>query len=231
MKAEDLILQNDEIGTKDFLEKKEWQGKIIGDIPEYLYEKYKEKIFAYVKRTATNIIDEKERIPLMFYYTDKKGSSVNKDGKWNILDPSEKIGDIMSLYDIIHWRISPVGARLSSLQAFGNHAVKIVVNPKYRNWKYLEENRPGLGIYSVGPDNKGIRRTWKIKPSANYPDTPPIVVSLPPYTKDPCWFNGILHYTTYKNKGGTPWKDMAEKCNNPLLVLVVELFWKYRIGV
>jgi len=224
MKAKDLILQNDEIGTKDFLEKKEWQGKIIGDIPEYLYEKYKDQIFAYVKRTATNVIGEKDRIPLKFYYVDK-------DGTWNILDPSEKISNIMSLYDIIHWQIPPLGARSDYLQVFGNHAVQIVRNPIYKNWKYLEKNRPGFGIYSVGPDDNGIKRTLEIKPSANYPETPPIVFSLPPY-KDPCWDStGTLHYTTYKNKGGTSWKDLAEKCHNPLLVLVIELLQKYRLAV
>jgi len=117
-------------------------------------------------------------------------------------------------------------------QAFANHAQEILNKPKYRNWKYLISGKPGYGIKAVGPDKSGIVRTWKITPSGNYPKTPPVVVSEPPYFDDVCWgSSGVLHYTNFKKNSGSPWEKATKTHTNPLFSLIIELLQKYRLSV
>jgi len=117
-------------------------------------------------------------------------------------------------------------------QVFANHALEILNKPKYRNWKCIVKDKPGYGIIATGPDKHGIVRTWKITPSGNYPQTPPVVVSEPPYSKDLCWDSkGRLHYTVYRNVGGSPWEKAVITHANPLFGLIVELLQKYRLAV
>jgi hypothetical protein len=117
-------------------------------------------------------------------------------------------------------------------QIFANHAHEILRKPKYRNWKHIVAGKPGYGIKAVGPDKTGIVRTWKITPSGNYPNTPPVIVSEPPYSNDPCWDSkGILHYTNFKKNSGSPWEKAVKVNVNPLFSLIIELLHKYKLSV
>ena len=117
-------------------------------------------------------------------------------------------------------------------QVFGNHALEILHKPKYRNWKCIVKDKPGYGIMAVGPDKMGIVRTWKITPSGDYPRTPPTVVSEPPYMNDICWDSkGVLHYTAFSKKSGSPWEKAVKTDANPLFGLIVELLQKYKLAV
>jgi hypothetical protein len=117
-------------------------------------------------------------------------------------------------------------------QVFASHALEILTKPKYRNWKSIVQDKPGFGIMAVGPDKMGIVRTWKITPSGNYPMTPPVVVSEPPYVKDICWdSSGVLHYTRYAETSGSPWEKAVKTNANPLFTLIVELLQKYKLAV
>ncbi len=116
-------------------------------------------------------------------------------------------------------------------QAFAIHAIEILNKPTYKNWKCILKDKPGYGIMAVGPDKTGIVRTWKITPSGNYPESPPVVVSEPPYSSDVCWdSNGLLHYTRFADSG-SPWEKAVSTNVNPLFGLIVELLQKYKLAV
>jgi len=225
MEGKDLILINSEIGTRDYYGKGNLESKTFRDIAEDLHIKYQDQIFEYAKSQLSNILqNDRTRLPLRFYYVDQAGNE-------NEIDHSDKVFDIMRLGSEVFWSIQVVGGSVNFRKYFGQHSLELVKKPKYRNWKVIIEGKPGYGIYSVGPDKTSIIRRWEIKPSRDYPQTPPIVTSSPPYSNDPCWdTNGTLHYARFQF-GGSPWNDRVNKSTNPLYSLVIELLQKYRLGV
>jgi len=222
----ELVLVCSEIGTRDY-PPKELIEKKFRDISDWLWKKYDRDIENFLKESHSGLeTPDRDRAPLRFDYIDLAGKMVP-------IDHAEDVRNISQMNNQVYWHPQVIGGQRFR-QIFGNHAMEIIENKRYRNWGLIIDKKPGYGIMTVGPDPKGIIRTWKIYPSGDYPDTPPTVISEPPFTNDigGCWDSkGILHYTSFKQPGGSPWTELAQKSTNPLHALMIELLQKYKLGV
>jgi hypothetical protein len=219
----ELTLICSEFGTRDYLSG-EIMKKQFRDVHTWLWKKYPSEISAWIRRELTNMeTPDKDRAPLLFQYADEAGALIN-------IDYGEDVAAISKLTPQVQWHPPVVGGG-NFRQTFGIHAAEILTHPRYKNWQCVVDGKPGYGIMAIGPDPQNTIRTWTIKPSADYPHSPPIVVSQPPYKDDICWQGGTLHYTGYRNRSGSPWQDVAQKSTNPLLALLNELLQKYQLAV
>lgn len=229
MSDRELVIICSEVGTRDYVPN-DILKKQFRDVSEWLWKKYDAQILGFLKQSHSGLETpesretNRDRAPLRFDYTDPAGKLVP-------IDHTEDVRSIAQVTDQIFWHPQVIGGAQTFRQVFGNHAMEILSNPRYRNWKLVEDRKPGYGIIAVGPDPHGIVRTWIITPSPDYPTTPPTVTSEPSYTNDPCWSNGILHYTSYSQASGSPWADLVCRSVNPLLCLMIELLQKYKLGV
>jgi len=237
-----IILINRDLGLRDILSLEEYKDKHFRDVASYLKEKYESKILDFVSKNLANQVEDLDRIPIHFSYIG--GGDEEESGREIPVDHSEPVAPIINLTSEgqIFWSIPAIGGRVDFRQIFGNHAASLI-SLSYQNWKFITEGYPGYGIYSRGPDKNGIVRKITIQPTEKYPYEPPLVVSAPPFSEDPCWDDkGVLHYTYWTNNGGSPWTDLvygrkrnkkviAQASENPLKILVSELMQKYSIGV
>lgn len=226
MSNNELVLVCSEIGTREYLPK-ELIEKKIRDIADWLWKKYDEDIGTFLGGLSglegSDKRDNRHRAPILFEYVDLSGKMVP-------IDPTDDVRDISQMTDQIYWHPDVIGGQRFR-QIFGNHAKELIGKKKYGNWEVIRDGEPGYGIIAVGPDPQGIIRTWKIRPSDDYPNTPPIVTSEPPFTNDICWSGGILHYTGFYQRGGSPWTKLVQRSTNPLHALMIELLQKYKFGV
>jgi hypothetical protein len=219
----DFVLVCSEIGTRDYLAG-ELMGKQFRDVSDWLWKKYPDQISGWIQQRLTNMeTPNRERAPLRFDYADEAGKLIP-------IDPAENVESIAQLTRQVQWHPQVVGGS-NFRQIFGMHASEILVHPNYRNWRCIVSNSPGYGIRAVGPDPQHIIRTWTITPTSDYPNSPPTVVSEPPYNNDVCWRDGTLHYTRYMQGGGSPWQDVARRSTNPLFSLIIELLQKYKLAI
>ncbi|MFF4036001.1 hypothetical protein ACFYZ2_40720 [Streptomyces sviceus] len=223
MSSQELTLVCSELGTRDYLSG-EIMTKQFRDVSQWLWKKYPEQISGWLRRGLTNLeTPDKDRAPLRFDYSDEAGNLLP-------IDSAEDVSAIAKMSPQVQWHPQVVGGA-NFRQTFGMHAAEILTNPKYKNWRCVVPGKPGYGIQAVGPDPQGIIRTWTVKPSADYPLSPPTVVSQPAYKDDICWRDGTLHYTRYAHGIGSPWNDVAVRSVNPLFVLLTELLQKYKLAV
>lgn len=227
MSEKELAFVCSEIGTRDYAPK-DIMDKQFSNVSDWLWKKYDNQIVNFLKQDLRGLEDslkrkDRDRAPLRFDYTDPAGKQVP-------IDHTEDVKNIAQINSQVFWHPQVVGGQ-TFRQFFGNHAMEIITNPRYRNWRLIVDEKPGYGMMAVGPDRDGIVRTWKIYPSPDYPSTPPTVTSEPPYTRDICWSYGILHYTSYSQKGGSPWTELAKGSTNPLHALMIELLQKYKLSV
>lgn len=224
MSEREFVMICSEVGTRDYVPK-DLLEKQFRDVSEWLWKKYDSQILGFLKQSHSGLeTPNRDRAPLRFDYTDPAGKLVP-------IDHTEDVSSIAQVSDQIFWHPQVIGGGQTFRQVFGNHAVEILSNPRYRNWRLIVDNTPGYGIMAIGPDPNGIVRTWKITPSPDYPNTPPTVTSDPSYTNDPCWSDGKLHYTSYSQTSGSPWTDLVKRSTNSLLCLMIELLQKYKLGV
>lgn len=224
MSEKDLVFTCSEIGTRDYAPK-DLMKKQFRDVSDWLWKKYDNQILGFLKQSLGGLETsvDRDRAPLRFDYMDPAGKLVP-------IDHAEDTGAIAQITDQIFWHPQVIGGQ-TFRQSFGNHAMEILTNPRYRNWRLIVKEKPGYGIMAIGPDPQGIVRTWKVYPSPDYPNTPPTVTSEPSYTNDVCWSGGTLHYTSYSQAGGSPWIELAQRSTNPLFALMIELLQKYKLGV
>ncbi len=223
MSENELVFVCSEIGTRDYAPKN-IMDKQFRDVSDWLWKKYDKQIVNLLKQNLSGLEKpDRDRAPLSFDYTDPAGKLVP-------IDHTEDVKNIAQITNQVFWHPQVVGGQ-TFRQIFGNHAMEILSNPRYRNWRLIVAEKPGYGIMTIGPDPADIVRTWKICPSSDYPNTPPTVNSEPTYTNDICWSNGVLHYTGYSQKGGSPWTELAKRSTNPLLALLIELLQKYKLGI
>lgn len=221
--TKELVIICSEVGTRDYLPS-ELRDKLFRDVSDWLWKKYPDQITSWIQQELGGMeTPSRQRAELLFDYADAAGDRIP-------IDQSEAVAKIAQLTSQVQWHPQAVGGS-SFRQTFGMHAAEILANPRYRNWHCVANGSPGYGIRAVGPDPHGIIRTWTITPPADYPNSPPTVISEPPYTHDVCWGNGILHYTRYTKRYGSPWQDLARRSTNPLLALIIELLQKYRLAV
>lgn len=218
----ELVLICSEIGTRDYptdgLLRKQFR-----DVSDWLWKKYEDEISGWLRQRLSNMeAPNRDRAPLRFDYSDEAGKLIP-------IDHSENVSDIAHVGPQVQWHPQVVGGGYR--QEFGMHAAEILTHPKYSNWRCIVENSPGYGIRAVGPDPQNIIRTWTITPTADYPNSPPSVISQPSYTNDICWQDGSLHYTGYSRRDGSPWQDVARQSANPLFSLVIELLQKYKLAI
>lgn len=228
MSNNELVLVCSEIGTRDYpLKDKESEliEKQIRDVSDWLWKKYDGDIGNFLKESHSGLeTPDRDRAPLRFDYIDLAGKMVP-------IDHAEDVRNISHITDQIYWHPQVIGGQRFR-QIFGNHAMEIITNKRYRNWRLIIDEEPGYGIMAVGPDSQGIIRTWKIYPSGDYPNTPPTIISEPPFTNDICWDSkGTLHYTSFKQQGGSPWTEAVQSSTNPLHALMIELLQKYKLGI
>jgi hypothetical protein len=221
MAQKEVVLICSEIGTRDYLPK-DLVDKQFRDVADWLWKKYPDQIQGWLKQNLGGLeTPNRDRAPLRFDYVDPAGTNI-------VIDPAENVVNISQVTEQVQWHPQVVGGA-NFRQAFGTHASDILARPNYRNWRCLAQGQPGYGIRAVGPDPQGVIRTWTITPTANYPESPPAVISEPSYTNDICWRDGVLHYTS--GRGVSPWQELARRSNNPLLALMIELLQKYKLGV
>lgn len=222
MESKELVLVCAEIGTRDYAPK-EIFDKQFRDVSDWLWKKYPSQISDWLRGALGGLeTPSRDRAPLLFEYTDAAGKRVT-------IDHTDNVSAILQVSDQVLWRPQVVGG--SFRQEFGKHASEIVANPRYRNWRCVVDEQPGFGIWAVGPDPQGVVRKWTITPASDYPGSPPTVVSSPPYKNDVCWSDGVLHYTQYKHREGSPWTDLARGNANPLRALMIELLQKYKLAI
>jgi hypothetical protein len=113
---------------------------------------------------------------------------------------------------------------------FSAHAMEISINPRYIDWREIENGKPGFGIMTIRSDPEGIIRTWKIMPSEDYPNTPPIIIVFPPDTNITDR-NGQIPFVSYRNREESPWLKLVNDYSNPIIPLLNELIIKYHIGI
>ncbi|NVB39839.1 hypothetical protein G6O69_18495 [Pseudenhygromyxa sp. WMMC2535] len=218
-----IILVNNRISARDTFPA---SGTFLG-IAKRLWSKYSDTLIGVGRSDVGNLIADRERMPIRFQYVDAGGSQV-------LIEPSEEVAAILAQgADQILWDHVPTGGGPTFRQIFGQHAVDLVSRPAYSNWSCVYQDKPGYGIQAIGPDRNGVIRTITITPSGNYPKTPPTVVSEPPFSDDPCWSRGVLHYTKFHG-GGAPWTDLADDWRsglNPLHALIQELLQKYGFAI
>jgi hypothetical protein len=220
--ATEVVLICSEIGTRDYAPDA-LGDKQFRDVSDWLWKKYDEEISGWLRQRLTNMeTPDRDRAPLRFDYTDQAGKLIP-------IDHAEPVSAIAQVSSQVQWHPQVVGG--SYRQMFGMHAAEILSHPNYKNWSCVVKDSPGYGIRAVGPDPDNIVRTWTITPTADYPNSPPTVVSQPSYTNDICWRDGSLHYTAYSGTGGSPWQDVARDSANPLLSLMIELLQKYKLSI
>jgi hypothetical protein len=217
----DLVFVCSEFDSMDYLPEDPQLIK-IGDANDWLWEKYGEKIIEFSKENHTNVLHEKKRLPLTFDIMVLDGT------KNQIIQHTEDLLDVAGKTDQVFWHPYVTGGLTSNLK-FANHANKIINDPKY-SWEAID-GKPSSGIMVVGPGPDKIVRTWKILPSYDYPNTPPIVFGEPVFDADPCFSSGKLKFVQYSNGRGSLWSQLAKKYFNPLEILLNELLIKYYIGV
>lgn len=217
----DLIFACSEFGTTDVLPSKGEFNKIV-DVNEWLWEKYDDKIEGHLNENYDNLMPGRDRAPLTFTINNIKGENV-------VLEPTKNLVDIAEITDQVNWHPYVMGG-ITPVQKFSNHVSLIVGDSSFENWTEIEKGKPGKGLNAVGPGPDGVIRIWKIIPSSDYPNTPPIVFGEPAFTADPCFETGILKYVKDKN-GNDVWSTLAKNYFNPLNILLHELFVKYKIGV
>lgn len=173
----------------------------------------------YLKENISRLIVEKSRAPLFFDYMDENGTK-------NAILNTKCLTDLAEITDTVFWYPQVIGGN-TTVQIFANHAYSIIANLEYIGWSEIEKGNLAKGIKTVAPDPDCNLRTWKIIPTANYPNTPPIVFAEPEFTNDVCFITGMLDYTFFTNKPGSPWLETVKKYNNPLIPLLNELMQKY----
>lgn len=211
-----------EVQTRDYIPD-DMMNKKFKDVSDWLWKKYDNEIKEHLKRLGNMEGANRKRAPLSMGYIDE-------NGKEKPIPHEEDIINIAKKTDTIFWHPEPTGGA-NHLQTFGIHAKEIIGNVGYGNWKLITEGKYGDGIWAKAPDPKGFVHIWKIFPSIGYPYTPPIVTAEPQYTDDICWRSGKLDYTKIREDGSYYWTRVVMRSSNPLLLLIIELFNKYDIGV
>jgi hypothetical protein len=199
----------------------------LKDLSDWIWKKHETEIMDYNTREVSNLVHTRDRIIISFFF-------INSIGEREILDYTEVIKDVIlsQKIDMIYWQMPVIGGG-SAKQIFGQHALEIIERPGYNYLKCITNNKPGDGIKVVAKDKDGITRTIKIMPSVSYPKKPPKVKCVPDFDDDACWIDSTLNYTRFKNKEGSPWKDLVYGADglppfsNPLILIIIELREKY----
>ena len=219
-----LVLVNKRIHSRDVFPN---TGTFM-DVAKELWKKYKDTLTEDGSENVDHLIAEQNRMPIRFQYVDAASSNC-------LSEPSEPVAGILAAgAEQVIWDHVPIGGGENFRQTFGAHALELIKMPHYQNWTYIYKDHPGYGITATGPDKNDIVRTLKITPSGNYPQSPPTVVSEPAFRDDPCWADGVLHFTEYNKGGGSAWKDLVDASSsgiNPLQGLIMELLSKYEFAV
>jgi len=225
-----IILINDELQVKETIPNRDFdhiKSKTFLDVARWLASKYRDSIGGILGNSLGGFEgagSNLERAPIKF-------EVMANDGQFTSVPYSDNVGEWEGKTDQIYFVLEPTGGANNPI--FNKHSFGVIRNTRFLNWKPLIANSVADGIYAVGRvQGENFARTIRVQPSADYPNTPPIISSNPPFSNDPCWdTRGILHYTTYADGSGSPWNSLVARHQNPLISIIDELLTKYRMSV
>lgn len=225
-----IVLINEELGVKETIPNGGFdniKSKTFLDVAKWLATKYEGSISSLIGSNLSGFEGagaNLERAPIKF-------EVMANDGQFATVPYSDNVGEWESKTNQIYFTIEPTGGMNNPI--FNKHAFGVIRNTRFSQWKSLISNSVADGIYAQGRiRSENIVYTIRVQPSADYPNSPPIVSTNPPFSNDPCWdTNGILHYTAYSDGTGSPWNSLVARHQNPLISLIDELLTKYKFGV